>query len=222
MDRQHFFGEIHIPRRAFIAEHVHLLDILRHGSRAEQLKEAASQSSELKKETGGSRNSGYIQRLIGKKEPFDISKMWYDYSLGHPSDWIKKHYGKMDSTMQHNGKKKTSFDGKTIGELRAEKRAAKTPEPPRLHGMDLFLNEDVYSPEVETAFRHYKYDPNLPRYKKKLAAAWKTFEEEADSYDVKKEAVKYIYDKNPGLLEAVAASTGKLPPFSSFAHRLKS
>lgn len=55
MDREHYFGEITIPRRNFIKEHRNLLNVLKHGSKADRLKEAADQAAELKKETGKSK-----------------------------------------------------------------------------------------------------------------------------------------------------------------------
>jgi hypothetical protein len=56
MDREHFFGEITLPRREFIKEHKKLIKILTHGTKADRLKEAAEQAAELKNETGGSKH----------------------------------------------------------------------------------------------------------------------------------------------------------------------
>ena len=195
MDRQHYFGDICIPRRAFISEHVSLIDTLKHGSRAKQLKEAEDQASELKKETGGGRNSGYIQRLIGKKERFSIGKMKVDDARGLPSKWIKERYG--------------------------EKAA---PEKPKYSRWQSFLEEDISIPEVGKMLRAYKMDPNAPRLKRKLLDAWERFEEFAEGRGVKAEATKHIYGKFPGLSEAISAESfrGKLPPLSSFAQRLRS
>jgi hypothetical protein len=78
-DRKHFFEDICIPRNEFIKEHVHLLNLLRHGNRPQLLAEAKSQEAELKGKTGGSRAAGYIKKLIAMYkeglEVFDINKM---------------------------------------------------------------------------------------------------------------------------------------------------
>jgi hypothetical protein len=194
MDREHYFGDICIPRRAFIKEHVSLIDVLRHGTRGEQLKEAEDQAAELHKETrgGSGRNSGYIRRLLAENKGFNIGKMRVDDAKGIPSQWIKSRYGKKSA--------------------------------PKLSGLELFLKEDVFIPEIESAFRNYKMDPKISRYQKRLVELWKQFEDDAESYGVKKEAVKHIYSKNPGLAGAITveSSRGKLPPLSSFAHRLRS
>lgn len=52
-DRKHFFEDVCIPRNEFIKEHVHLLNLLRHGDRTQLLAEAKSQEAELKGKTGG-------------------------------------------------------------------------------------------------------------------------------------------------------------------------
>lgn len=78
-DRKHFFEDICIPCNEFIKEHVHLLNLLRHGDRTQLLAEAKSQEAELKGKTGGSRAAGYIKKLIAMYkdglEGFDINKM---------------------------------------------------------------------------------------------------------------------------------------------------
>jgi len=78
-DRKHFFEDVCIPRNEFIKEHVHLLNLLRHGDRTQLLAEAKSQEAELKGKTGGSRAAGYIKKLIAMYkeglEVFDIKKM---------------------------------------------------------------------------------------------------------------------------------------------------
>ncbi len=80
-DRKHYWEDVCIPRNEFIKEHVHLLKLLKHGSRAQLLAEAKSQEAELQRETrkGGSRAAGYIKKLIAMYkdglEVFDINKM---------------------------------------------------------------------------------------------------------------------------------------------------
>ena len=78
-DRKHFYEDICIPRNEFIKEHVQLLKLLRHGSRAQLLEEAKSQEAELKGKTGGSRAAGYVKKLLAMYkdglEVFDIQKM---------------------------------------------------------------------------------------------------------------------------------------------------
>ena len=54
MERQHYFGEICMPRRTFIKEHHNLLNVLTHGSKAERMAEASEQAAELKAMTGRS------------------------------------------------------------------------------------------------------------------------------------------------------------------------
>lgn len=73
MVRQYFedyCGGVVIPKKDFVAEHTKLLGVLKRGDPAELRAEAKEQAKELRAETGGSKASGFVQRMIaeGKTE----------------------------------------------------------------------------------------------------------------------------------------------------------
>ena len=68
MDRC-YFGEgkmVSMSRPRFVEEHTNLIKILREGDPKKLEKEAKEQSKELKKEIGGSKSSGFIQRMMAE------------------------------------------------------------------------------------------------------------------------------------------------------------
>jgi hypothetical protein len=55
-----------IPRKEFVQEHTHLLNVLTKGTKAQRAKEATSQRAELNRILGGSKASAFIARMMGE------------------------------------------------------------------------------------------------------------------------------------------------------------
>lgn len=99
-----------MPRNQFVKEHKNLLGVLKRGKRSELDAEYADQAKELKAH-GGTRNSGFIQRMMGEVKQFHdgeykpIKRLAKDstmnaprvFSYGKvktPSKWLQTTFGK--------------------------------------------------------------------------------------------------------------------------------
>ena len=103
-------GDILMPRNQFVKEHKNLLGVLKRGKRSELDAEYADQAKELKAH-GGTRNSGFIQRMMGEVKQFHdgeykpIRRLAKDSTMNAPrvfsydkvktpSEWLQTTFGK--------------------------------------------------------------------------------------------------------------------------------
>jgi hypothetical protein len=123
-------GDILIPRKDFVKEHKNLLKVLKSGKRSELDAEYRDQARELEAE-GGSRNSGFIQRMLGevklvhkgayrpikalsKKSTMNSPRV-FDYGeVETPSAWLQTRFGKAKAKAKAPAKAKAKAPKKEI------------------------------------------------------------------------------------------------------------
>ena len=107
-------GDILMPRNQFVKEHKNLLGVLKRGKRSELDAEYRDQAKELEAH-GGTRNSGFIQRMLGEvkkvhkgaykpitalaKDSTMSAPRVFSYSkVKTPSGWLQTKFGKAKET----------------------------------------------------------------------------------------------------------------------------
>ena len=108
-------GDIIIPRKDFIKEHKNLLGVLKSGKRSALDAEYKDQAKELQ-EQGGSRNSGFIARMMGevkqvhkgkyapitslaKNSTMNSPRVFSYDKVKTPSGWLQTKFGKAKASV---------------------------------------------------------------------------------------------------------------------------
>jgi len=109
-------GDIVMPHKQFVKEHKNLLNVLKRGKRSELDAEYADQAKELQAH-GGTRNSGFIQRMLGevkkvhkgayrpitalaKDSTMSAPRVFSYGKVKTPSGWLQTKFGKAKASAE--------------------------------------------------------------------------------------------------------------------------
>jgi hypothetical protein len=153
-------AHILMPHNQFVKEHKNLLGVLKRGKRSELDAEYADQAKELEAH-GGTRNSGFIQRMMGEvkqvhkgaykpitklaKDSTMNSPRVFDYSkVKTPSGWLQTKFGKAKAPAPAIKKPDMALYGKYHSALKSGKNKQEVAQFEALYHDWLLANDAEY------------------------------------------------------------------------------